>query len=164
MGDRFCKIYYLREDDLIATIRDSGAQYFVVTPRFRYFEAYLRQNPNFVKERDFGTDRVNPSQQKPRDMVSVYSIRQAASVPAELEPAVNYALARSIEFFAQQKPERFAFWREHVLFGTFGLSERQLSDILERESRCFTKRIDDPAFRSCLPSVEPSTVSRAGDN
>lgn len=150
LGPRFCKIYYLREDDLIAEIRESGAEYFVVTPRFRYFDAYLEQNPNFVRERDFGEDVANPNRQEMREGVTVYSIAKPEPVPGNLDVAVNYSLALSIEAFRSEHPEIYERWKDEVLFATFGLSQAQVDSILARETRCFTKDLHRPAFLDCL--------------
>lgn len=149
-GRRFCKLYYLREDDFIRTVRDAGARFFIVTPRFRYIEAYLEQNPDFVKERDFGTNPASLDRQHQRSKVTVYTIREADPVPGELEIAVNYSLATSLEAFEATHPRIYSRWKDEILFDRFGVSERQLASILARETRCFTKDMYEPAFLPCL--------------
>ncbi len=149
-GIRFCKLYYLREDEFIESLKNYGARYFLVTPRYEFFTAYLDQNAGFEKLIDFGSPTQNPDAVHLRDKVTIYKVGEVASVGDHFRPIVNYSFPRFMDFYSKLKPEEAILWTRAILSHKFGASEKQIAAIQSGKVDCFTYDLTRPAFQDCM--------------
>ncbi|MCZ0814021.1 glycosyltransferase family 39 protein [Roseovarius sp. EGI FJ00037] len=134
-GARFCKIYYLREDDLMKDMIKSGADWLVVSSAFAHMAAYFDAHPAFERAQVFGEDPYLGM----RQILVLYRVDQTQLGPSGPTPLADVSIAKALDVFEQTRPEAYPAWREEILFGKMGLNPSALAKIRARDVPCFVR-------------------------
>ncbi|MHA7826142.1 MAG: ArnT family glycosyltransferase [Roseovarius sp.] len=146
-GSRFCKIYYLREDDLINQMKDTGADWLLVSSGYTFMSAYFDAHPAFERSLVFGEQPYLDMRQS----VILYRVHASKLAAIGADPMADISIARFLDVFEAERPSEYERWKDAVLLGQMGLSPAALEKLRARDVDCFMRDAQrQPVFLECL--------------
>ncbi|MCZ0814357.1 MAG: ArnT family glycosyltransferase [Pseudomonadota bacterium] len=146
-GSRFCKIYYLREDDLLNQMKDTGADWLLVSSAYTFMSAYFDAHPAFEQARVFGEQPYLDMRQS----VILYRVHASKLAAIDADPMADISIARFLDVFEAERPSEYERWKDAVLLGQMGLSPAALEKLRARDVDCFMRDAQrQPVFLECL--------------